>query len=161
MVHLASMAKVKQQALDLENYSKRDVRTQFGALCWRLHNGKIQVLLVTSRRSRRWIIPKGWPQDGATPVEAAASEAWEEAGVTGVSDGRCIGIFSYSKDTDDLGALPCVAMVFAIEVQALADDYPEAKERKRLWVSRKKAAKLVDEPELSRIIRDFDPRLPS
>lgn len=95
--------------------------------------------------------------DGKSPVDTAIAEAWEEAGVRGKSDGRCVGIFSYSKDADELGSLPCLAMVFAIEVKDLADDYPEAQERTRTWVSRKKAAKLVEEPELSRIIRDFEP----
>ncbi len=97
--------------------------------------------------------------DGKTPAEAALIEAWEEAGVKGKSDGRCIGIFSFNKDTPDHGPLPCVAMVFPVEVTAMLEEFPEARERKRLWVSRKKAAKLVGEPELSRIMRDFDPRL--
>ena len=150
---------IKQLPISLPKGAKTDVRTQFGALCYRLRKKKVEVLLITSRTSKRWIVPKGWPMDGKTPAECAAIEAWEEAGVSGVSDGRCIGIFSYSKATGDLGALPCVAMVFAIEVQSMADTYPEAAERKRRWVSRKKAARLVDEPELSRIIRDFDPRV--
>jgi 8-oxo-dGTP pyrophosphatase MutT (NUDIX family) len=135
------------------------VRTQFAALCYRIRKGKVEFLLITSRSSKRWIVPKGWPMDAKTPAESAAIEAWEEAGVKGICDGRCIGIFSYSKTTDDFGDLPCVAMVFAIEAEKLAKDYPEVHERKRVWVSRKKAAKMVDEPELSRIIRDFDPRI--
>lgn len=152
---------IKQLPISLPNGSKTDVRTQFGALCYRIRKKKVEILLITSRNSKRWIVPKGWPMDGKTPAQCAAIEAWEEAGVTGVSDGQCIGIFSYSKETGDLGALPIVAMVFAINVEKLVQDYPEAHERKRIWVSRKKAAKLVDEPELSRIVRDFDPRLAS
>lgn len=97
--------------------------------------------------------------DGRTPAECAAIEAWEEAGVRGVSDGRCIGVFAYSKDTAALGELPCLAMVFALEVAEQETVYPECEERERVWVSRKKAAKMVGEPELSRIIRDFDPRV--
>jgi 8-oxo-dGTP pyrophosphatase MutT (NUDIX family) len=150
---------IKQLPISLPSGSKTDVRTQFAALCYRVRKKKLQILLITSRTSKRWIVPKGWPMHAKTPAESAAVEAWEEAGVTGFSDGRCIGIFSYSKATEDFGDLPCVAMVFAIETQKLADDYPEASERKRVWVSRKKAAKMVDEPELSRIIRDFDPRI--
>ncbi len=96
--------------------------------------------------------------DGHTPAECAAIEAWEEAGVHARSDGRCIGVFSYNKDTVALGELPCLAMVFALEVYDQKKCYPEADERERKWVSRKKAAKMVSEPELSRIIRDFDPR---
>lgn len=147
-----------QFPISLSGGRKTDMRSQFASLCYRKKkNGKIQVLLITSRVSKRWIIPKGWPIDGKTPIETAMLEAWEEAGVKGTSDGRCVGIFSYAKDTDDLGELPCLVMVFAINVQDLADTYPEADERNRIWVSRKKAAKMVEEPELSRLIRDFDP----
>lgn len=96
--------------------------------------------------------------DGCTPAESAALEAWEEAGVRGVCDGRCIGIFSYSKDHPELGDLPCVAMVFAVEVKKIAEKYPESDQRKRKWVSRKQAAAMVDDPELSRILRDFAPQ---
>ncbi|WP_227271305.1 NUDIX hydrolase [Roseobacter weihaiensis] len=150
---------IKQLPISLPGARKTDVRSQFAALCYRIRKGKIQVLLITSRTSKRWIVPKGWPMDGKTPSESAAIEAWEEAGVRGRSDGRCIGIFSYSKGMEDQSDLPCLAMVFTVEVKEIADDYPEAGQRERLWVSRKKAARLVDEPELVRILLDFDPRL--
>lgn len=149
---------VSQAPISLPRGRKTDVRSQFAAICYRLKKEKVEILLITSRTSKRWIVPKGWPVNGKTPAEAAAIEAWEEAGVRGTCDGRCIGIFSYSKDMDGNSALPCLAMLFAIEVNELADEYPEADERKRKWVSRKKASKMVDEPELSRILRDFDPR---
>ena len=58
-----------------------DARTQYGALCWRMHRGKVEVLLITSRDTGRWVIPKGWPIDGLAPAQTAAREAWEEAGV--------------------------------------------------------------------------------
>lgn len=152
---------IKQLPIFLSGAGKRDVRTQFAALCYRVRKTKIQVLLITSRGTQRWIVPKGWPMDKRTPAESAVQEAWEEAGVRGQSDGRCLGIFSFSKDADDLGALPCLAMVYAVEVDELADDYPEVGQRKRKWMSRKKAARLVSEPELARILRDFDPRPPA
>lgn len=150
---------IKQLPLSLPDGRKSDVRSQFAALCYRVLKNKIEVLLITSRNTKRWIVPKGWPMDGKTPAESAAIEAWEEAGVRGETNGRCIGIFSYSKDTDTQGELPCLAMVFAVEVSSLADTFPEVSERTRTWVSRKKAARMVDEPELARILLDFDPRL--
>ncbi|WP_299369324.1 NUDIX hydrolase [uncultured Tateyamaria sp.] len=150
---------IKQLPLSFMGAHKRDIRTQFAALCYRIKNDKVQVLLVTSRGSQRWILPKGWPMDGATPAESAATEAWEEAGVRGRAEDRPLGIYSYNKvlgeDEDDL---PCVAMVYAVRVKTLAREFPEAGQRKRKWVSRKKAASMVDEPELARILRDFDPR---
>ena len=77
-----------------------------------MKNNKIQVLLVTSRGSGRWILPKGWPMDGKTPAASAAQEAWEEAGVDGTPDSRPLGLFSYNKSLDDADeGFPCVAMV--------------------------------------------------
>ncbi len=152
-----SMAKIKQQALNLENYNKRDVRTQFGALCWRLNNGKVQILLVTSKKSRRWIVPKGWPQNGATPAEAATTEAWEEAGVRGKAQTTCLGIFSYIKAMPDCDTLPCVVAVFPIKVTSVASIWPDKGERKRKWVSPRKAAAMVVERELAGILINFNP----
>ena len=149
---------IKQLPISVPRGSKGDVRTQFAALCYRIRNGKVQVLLITSRRSRRWIIPKGWPIDGKTPAASAVQEAWEEAGVRGVSDGRCLGLYSYVKLDGDADNVPCVAMVYPVAVQSVEKDFPEVGQRKRKWVSRKQAAKTVDEPELARILADFDPR---
>ena len=152
------MGTIKQQALRLENFNKRDVRTQFGALCWRRRNGKAQILLVTSRKSRRWIVPKGWPQNGATPAEAATTEAWEEAGVTGKVSTVCIGIFSYLKALPGDESLPCVVAVFPLKVASLASNWPEKQTRRRKWLSPKKAAALVQERELASILLNFDPQ---
>ncbi len=151
---------IKQLPISVSGSRKYDVRSQFAALCYRIRKDKIQILLITSRGTRRWIVPKGWPMHGLTPAQTAAQEAWEEAGVRGQSDGRCLGIYSYSKETDENGHFPCLGMIFAVEVNSIADEYPEAGERERRWVSRKKAAKMVDEPELARILLDFDPRRP-
>lgn len=140
----------------LSGMHKSDVRTQFAALCYRVKKDKPQVLLVTSRRSKRWIVPKGWPIAGEAPNEAAATEAWEEAGVKGRVDPRPLGMFMYVKEmaSDDL---PCAVMVYALKVKKIEDEFPEKLERRRKWVSLKKAAALVDSPELARIILKFDP----
>ena len=106
--------------------SKRDLRTQFGALCYRVRKGRPEVLLVTSRGSGRWIIPKGWPMDGKTPGQSAKAEAWEEAGVKGKLHKGCLGLFSYVKSDPDGADLPCVAMVYPLKVKSMADDFPEA-----------------------------------
>ncbi len=149
----------KQEPIDLMDAHKSDVRTQFAALCYRMVKDKPEVLLITSRRTRRWIIPKGWPMDGVTPANCALTEAWEEAGVRGKVYDQCLGLFSYYKATGPETGLPCVAMVYPVRVKSLAKDYPEADERKRRWARRKKAAALVTEPELARIIRNFHPSL--
>lgn len=149
---------VKQLPIRIQAAEKSDVRSQFAALCYRVVNGKVEILLVTSRGSGRWIVPKGWPKDGMTPADSAASEAWEEGGVIGRVSDRCLGIFSYSKAIAPGQHLPCVGMVYPVRVQSLAQDYPEKGQRRRKWFSRKKAARNVWEPDLAHLLRDFDPR---
>ncbi len=153
-----SVGKFKQSRLNVAHERRREVRTQFGALCWRIRDDKVQVLLVTSRGTGRWIIPKGWPVEGATPAEAAATEAFEEAGATGEIGTRCQGIYSYIKSGGNDGDLQCVVAVFPLKVLKTRRKYPEAKERRRKWFSRKKAAARVDEPELVEIIQHFSPK---
>ena len=70
-----SIGKTKMRPLPIAASQKRDVRTQFGALCYRVHKDNVQVLLVTSRGTGRWILPKGWPMGGATPSDAALGRA--------------------------------------------------------------------------------------
>ncbi len=152
------MSKLKQNPLILAQEGKRGVRTQFGALCYRIHNGKTQVLLVTSRGTKRWIIPKGWPMDNETPSQAAATEAFEEAGAKGRMHDDCLGIYTYRKTMGKNGFLPCVVAVFPLRVKKLVDEYCEAGERKRKWVSAKKAARMVAEPDLAQILLQFDPK---
>ncbi|WP_420558517.1 NUDIX hydrolase [Roseovarius sp.] len=147
-----------QLPLALQIPDKRDVRTQFGALCYRMKAGQPQVLMITSRRTGRWIIPKGWPIEGKTPGDSALREAWEEAGVRGKVAGPCLALFSYSKGVGTADKLPCVVMVYPVKVNALADDFPETGQRKRRWMSLKKAAKRVNEPELAHLLKTFDPR---
>ena len=151
---------IKQLPISLNGARKGEVRTQFAALCYRVRRSKVQVLLVTSRGSRRWIVPKGWPMEGKTPADSAQQEAWEEAGVTGKPDGTCLGVYSYAKGAGEEGDLPCLAMLYPIAVKSLAKKYPERSQRRRRWVSRKRAAKMVAERELARLILDFDPRPP-
>ena len=151
-------AKPKLLPMRLESASKRDVRTQFGALCFRVREDKVQVLLITSRGTGRWIIPKGWPMHGETPSGAAATEAFEEAGVEGKVYDTVLGVFSYRKNLPDEDNLPCVVAVFPLSVKKILKDFPEAAQRKRKWFSQKKASALVSEPELAQLIRSFDPR---
>jgi 8-oxo-dGTP pyrophosphatase MutT (NUDIX family) len=137
---------------------KTDLRTQFAALCYRIKDDKLQFCIVTSRRSKRWIVPKGWPMHGETPMDAAATEAFEEAGVRGKIYPRPIGVFSYYKVRSQ-DELPCMAVVYPLKVKKILKRWPEDRERERKWVSRKKAAQMVDDPELSVIIQTFNPDL--
>lgn len=148
--------RIKMRPIRFGSKGKAQVRTQFGALCYRVKQDKVQILMITSRTTRRWIIPKGWPMNNATPHQAAVTEAWEEAGVNGKIRGNTLGIYSYVK-RDDGARTPCVVIVFAVKVRSLASDFPEKGQRKRKWVSRKRAAAMVAEPELAQMIKTFDP----
>ncbi len=150
------MTSLQQQEIALGDAAKTDLRTQFAALCYRIKNDRVQICLVTSRRSGRWIVPKGWPMNGQTPMDAAATEAYEEAGVRGKIQPRPIGVFSYYK-VHSKNELPCIAVVYPLKVKKVLRSWPERKERDRKWLSRKKAAALVDDVELSQIILQFQP----
>jgi 8-oxo-dGTP pyrophosphatase MutT (NUDIX family) len=149
---------LKQLPISIKADHKSDVRTQFAALCYRTKNDKVEVLLITTRQSGRWIVPKGWPMDGKTPAECALQEAWEEAGVIGKSRDRCLGIFSFKKIVSLENTFPCVGMIYPVRVTSLKTNFPEAGQRRRKWFSQKKAALRISEPELARIVKDFDPK---
>lgn len=151
--------KAIQNPVLMNGLSKRDLRTQFGALCFRVVEKKIEVLLITSRRTGRWIIPKGWPMDEKTPSKAAAREAFQEAGVKGKSYQSCVGAYSYTKVLEPKDKLPIMVMVYPLKVKKTLKEYPEAGQRKRKWMSAKQAAKRVSDPEMAHLIRNFDPSL--
>src|SRR6266702_2781402 len=105
-------------------------RVQYGALPYRLSAGsRPQFMLVTSRETRRWIIPKGWPKKGKLPHHSAAREAFEEAGVVGAVAKRSIGSFSYEKRLKNGGAVVCKVRVFPLEVRRQNKQWPEKQER--------------------------------
>lgn len=128
---------------------------QYGALCWRLRGGKARVLLVTSRDTGRWIIPKGWPMKTRDAAAAAANEAWEEAGVQGRIKAESLGFYTYLKTRPDADAVTCAVEVFPLRVDRLERRYPERAERRRKWFAPEKAARKVNEPELRALILAF------
>lgn len=134
------------------------VQTQYAALCYRIVKDKPQILLITSRGTKRWILPKGWPMKNRSPGQAALREAYEEAGVIGRVAETPLGRVPYLKTSESGEELPCVGIIYPVRVALLKAEYPEAGERKRKWFSRKKAAKRVLEPELARLLKTFDPK---
>lgn len=134
-------------------------RTQYGAVCWRLHRGKVEVLLVTSRDTGRWIIPKGWPISGLAPAETAAREAWEEAGVQGDVTREDLGAYGYAKVLSPSHSVPCSVQVYGLRVAELKDKFPERKQRRRKWFGVEKAARKVAEPELRALLLSLPDRI--
>ena len=128
-------------------------RQQVGALCVRrADDGSQQVLLITSRGSGRWVIPKGWPTKRLKDHKAAAREAEQEAGVLGKVKSKPIGNYTYPK-TDGASAQSLRVAVFQLSVRRERRRWPERDERRRAWFPVHKAAKEVSEPELRTLIR--------
>jgi hypothetical protein len=98
---------------------------QYGALPYREGRSGLEVLLVTSRETRRWIIPKGWPQSGLPPHRAAANEAFEEAGVVGKIGKKTIGSYWYDKTLESGAAVRCKVRVFPLRVTRQLKKWPE------------------------------------
>lgn len=118
----------------------------------RTAKGKLRVLLVTSRETHRWVLPKGWPMDGKKPWTAAKIEAMEEAGVGGDIERDPIGHYSYRKRMPAGKRLSCRVAVYPLVVSREKDRWKEMRQRRRRWVSLKKAARLVQEKELSALL---------
>ncbi|WP_050526150.1 NUDIX hydrolase [Pseudorhodobacter aquimaris] len=136
-------------------------QSQFGALCWRIGKNGAEVLLISSRETGRWVIPKGWPMKGRSGAEAAAIEAWEEAGVKGRIAGDVLGRFTYNKvlnrDTKKEHAQACTVDVFPLEVAKLETEFPEQRQRRRKWFAPQDAARKVREAGLKALLTAFSP----
>lgn len=132
----------------------RPKRVQVAALCYRETKSGKDVLLITSRDTGRWIVPKGWPIKGMDGPESALREAWEEAGVKDAEiDPVPVGKYEYVKGFDTGGKATVSTQVYLTRVENLASEYPESDERTRKWVAPKDAANMVQEPELQAILR--------
>jgi 8-oxo-dGTP pyrophosphatase MutT (NUDIX family) len=140
--------------------SIRTGRRQYGVIPFRrTPSGRLEVLLITSRGTGRWVIPKGWPMMAKTPQEAAAIEAFEEAGVRGqIVDQVRLGSYRYQKL--NLSGLPgeLTVGVFLMQVYEQLAEWPEQAERTTAWFSPQEAAANVAEPALGKMLRRL-PRL--
>jgi 8-oxo-dGTP pyrophosphatase MutT (NUDIX family) len=116
-------------------------------------DGSIEVMLITSRGTRRWVIPKGWPMKGRKPHVSAAREALEEAGLVGEVGKAPIGSYRYSKRLKSGEVVPCQVEVFPLEVKSQRKRWPEKGQRSLRWFHPAEAAAAVGEPELKDIIR--------
>lgn len=132
---------------------KPGTKKQYAALPWRHTGAGREVLLISSRDTGRWVIPKGWPIKGLTPAETAAREAYEEAGLGGQVSKKPIGEFEYGKRLNNGKVQPTKVEVFAFEQMVQHPDWPEQGQRRLQWFSVPEAAEAVEEPELKVIIR--------
>lgn len=123
---------------------------QSGVIPYRIRNGKIQVLLISSRKSQKWVIPKGGICKGMTPPDSAAKEAWEEAGVIGTVNTEKVGAYQYRKR----GNVYRVNL-FCLPVEKVLEDWPEAQERQRIWLDLHHAAMIVTENSLKKVLESL------
>jgi 8-oxo-dGTP pyrophosphatase MutT (NUDIX family) len=143
--------------LDAMKKKKRKARRpfiQYGALPYRESRAGVEILLVTSRGTRKWIIPKGWPQRGRPPHRAAAVEAFEEAGVVGKVRSKPIGHYRYQKKVSGSTARFKVR-VFPLRVTRQLKTWPERRQRRLRWHSPALASRRVSETRLKELIRSF------
>jgi len=135
----------------LSNKINRAIRLQYGVLPYRFtETNSLEVLLVRTRQTRRWIIPKG---KGLKPPKSAAREAYEEAGIRGTVGAKSVGVFSYEKlQEENSGAIPCEVRVFPMIVKRQLDTWPEAHEREAWWFEPVKALAAIKDEGLRELI---------
>ncbi len=129
-------------------------RPQCAALPYRLASG-LEILLVTSRETGRWVIPKGWTMRSKTRREVAALEALEEAGVEGRIVKKSLGAYNYQKILRSGQSQACRVTVYALQVTTQHDSWREQDQRSSQWFAWDAAAAAVDEPGLTRLIKRF------
>jgi 8-oxo-dGTP pyrophosphatase MutT (NUDIX family) len=131
-------------------------RPQFAALPWRISEEEgLEILLATSRETRRWVIPKGWPMKGRKPHIVAAIEAMQEAGLHGKIEKTRLGEYDYEKRLKGDATVACRVEVFALRVLRQRKKWPEKKQRATQWFPCAIAAGMVDEPQLRALILAF------
>jgi 8-oxo-dGTP pyrophosphatase MutT (NUDIX family) len=129
---------------------------QVAALPWRQGEHGVEILLVTTRTTKRWVIPKGWTMPGKADHEAAAIEAFEEAGVRGETDTLPVGHFGYFKIMDSGKPRHVTVGVFVLKVEEELQEWPERHERERRWVSLKQVRSVIGEAELLPVMVEFE-----
>jgi 8-oxo-dGTP pyrophosphatase MutT (NUDIX family) len=149
--------KERQQSMKKSKGGVGETRVQVAAVPVRhTGEGNLEVLLVTSRTTRRWIVPKGWPIKGLDDNDAAAREAYEEAGVVGRIGKKPVGRYTYWKRLDDHFVL-CEVKLYRLAFERQLENWAEQSQRRVHWFSRQDAADLVDEPGLKTLIAGLEP----
>jgi 8-oxo-dGTP pyrophosphatase MutT (NUDIX family) len=134
---------------------------QVAALPWRRGEDGIEVLLITTRTTGRWLFPKGWPMPDKADHDAAAQEAWEEAGVRGTMHPSPIGSYGALKVSESGKARHVTVTVYALQVDSEREDWPERSQREKRWASLREAVDIVGERNLIAVLLAFDKQVPS
>jgi len=127
---------------------------QSAVIPYRKKDGQLQILLITSIRKKRWIIPKGFIEFNLSAFESAKKEAYEEAGIIGANETIELGNFKIDKYGGDV-----LIKVYSMEVVEEHEDYSEKNLRKRKWFSLDEAIKKIETPEIANMIRKLETKL--
>ncbi|WP_455474800.1 NUDIX hydrolase [Bartonella sp. B30(2025)] len=131
---------------------------QVGAMIYRIKNESLEFLLITSRRSGRWIIPKGWPVPNKSFAQAALQEAFEEAGIRGIIETSPIGTYEYEKSDLLIAKNKKICVyVFAVLHLYQEEKWTEKSQRTYEWVSASEAIRRVKEPQLKELFLHYKP----
>ena len=129
---------------------------QYGAIAWRAGVAGPEVLLITSRETQRWVVPRGNVIRGLEPHMSAAQEAYEEAGIRGRMGTEPLGVYRYEKRLRLGRVVPAEVHLYPLEVTEELEEWPERHQRQRRWFAPAAAAEAVDEPELKTLIRAME-----
>ena len=134
--------------------AKVDIIEQSGVIAYGKNEGKLSIVLVTSKGSKRWVVPKGHIEPYLTAKDSAEKEAFEEAGIEGVVSGVAVGFFDYIKQDQENSNVYRVSL-FPMKTQRLLKDWPEANLRTRQWMTIPQAIEAVNEDELKLLLKEF------
>ena len=135
---------------------RRPSRLQIAALCHRLRDGQREVLLVTTKSTQRWILPKGWPILSLNAHHTAAVEAFEEAGVIGTALKKPFASFQSHKGGEGGLRLRTEVLVFLVDVESTTSIFPDKEERDVRWLPIQEAARLASDPGLAKVLRKLE-----
>jgi 8-oxo-dGTP pyrophosphatase MutT (NUDIX family) len=143
-----------RKAAKKKSVEVREPHAQYGALPWRITD-ELEIMLLTSRDTRRWVIPKGWPMKGRKPNTTAALEALQEGGLLGSIGKKSVGSYHYRKRLKNGAVLMCQVEVFPLHVLHQRKKWPEKGRRMTQWLPYTEAAEEVAEEELRELILAF------
>lgn len=144
---------IREFALSIRHSFGEPAQAQYAALPYRRRKGRTEFLLITSRETRRWVLPKGWPVSEGDPLQTVIAEAWEEAGLKGEVRPTPIGAYHYPKRLKSGDTVTCRVTVYPFVVRTEKKEFPEAGIRTLRWVSREEAIRMVQEEELKDLLR--------
>ena len=132
---------------------QRPPRRQVAALCYRKGKKGPEVLLITSRTTKRWIIPKGWPMANHSARKTARIEAYEEAGIVGKAGKEPLGEFLSHKGLGNGFKVRTSVSVYALRAEKQSKNFPEKGERNLAWLSPEEAFERCNEPGLRALLQ--------